>query len=204
MIKAGLTGNIGSGKSTVAGIFSLLKVPVYHADEESKKFLAHDAVIVEIVRTFGSDVLTPDHRIDRRKLAAKAFKDISSNRLLNAILHPLVMEDFEQWISTQANHPYVLQEAAILIESGYSKAFEYIIHISCPVETAIGRVMKRDQADRKQVLQRLQFQMEEPEKAKLADFIIVNDNTRLVIPQVLAIHRKLSEIGAQRNDEVPA
>ena len=204
MIKAGLTGNIGSGKSTVAGIFSLLKVPVYHADEESKKFLAHDAVIVEIVSTFGSDVLTPDHRIDRRKLAAKAFKDISSNRLLNAILHPLVMEDFEQWISTQANHPYVLQEAAILIESGYSKAFEYIIHISCPVETAIGRVMKRDQADRKQVLQRLQFQMKEPEKAKLADFIIVNDNTRLVIPQVLAIHRKLSEIGAQRNDKVPA
>ena len=88
MIKAGLTGNIGSGKSTVAGIFSLLKVPVYHADEESKKFLAQDAVILEIVKTFGSDILTPDHCIDRRKLAAKAFKDSPSNRLLNAILHP--------------------------------------------------------------------------------------------------------------------
>jgi dephospho-CoA kinase len=117
--------------------------------------------------------------------------------LLNSILHPRVMADFKVWAVQQSDKPYAIQEAAIIFESGVAAEFDYIIHVSCPKEMAIDRVIKRDNIDGHSVQRRMQFQLDESEKSRLSDFVIRNDGTELVIPQVLAIHRQLSEIGSQ-------
>ncbi|MEI6901132.1 MAG: dephospho-CoA kinase, partial [Bacteroidota bacterium] len=109
-------------------------------------------------------------------------------RKLNELLHPKVMEDFAGWCALHSSLPYVIQEAAIIIESGYQGLFDKIIHVSCPMETAIERVMTRDGVTRDEVLGRMRFQMDEKEKAALADFVIRNDGLELVIPQVLRVH----------------
>ncbi|MCK9422436.1 MAG: dephospho-CoA kinase [Bacteroidales bacterium] len=193
MIKVGLTGNIGSGKSVVSRIFSILGIPVYHADEESKKFLNDPQVKNELLRYFGYSILSISGEINRRSLASHAFTDEHAMHKLNSIMHPLVMHDFHTWTLNQGSFPYIIQEAAIIIESGLRKEFDKIIHVSCLKEIAIGRVVQRDGIDVNSVLRRMQFQMEDKEKAALSDFVIRNDGSELVIPQVLAIHRRLSE-----------
>jgi dephospho-CoA kinase len=190
LIIAGLTGNIGSGKTLVSEIFSVLGIPVYHADSESRKFLGEDAVREEISRLFGVSVLTEENLINRKALAGIVFNNPAALAKLNGILHPLVRDDFRQWAARQ-KASYVLQEAAIIIESGFRNEFDKIIHVSCPPETAILRVMERDKVGREEVLRRMKFQMEDKEKAALSDFVIRNDGSELLIPQVLAIHQEL-------------
>ena len=142
MLKIGLTGNIGSGKTMVSGIFTTLGIPVYHADEESKKFLDDPTVKNEILKQFGYSILTNSQEINRRSLASIVFTDPIALQVLNSILHPRVMVDFRQWAECQLNKPYVIQEAAIIFESGLTEEFDYIIHTSCPKEMAIDRVIK--------------------------------------------------------------
>ena len=200
-LKIGLTGNIGSGKTMVSTIFSVLGIPVYHADEASKTFLDDQAVKNEIVKYFGYGVLTNDHEINRRSLASIVFTDKQSLAKLNSILHPRVRQDFRNWVESQAGKTYVIQEAAIIFESGFSNEYDYIIHVSCPKTIAIERVVNRDKIDANSVLRRMQFQLEDTEKAQLSDFVIHNDGSELVIPQVLAIHRHLLSIDPKnRND----
>jgi len=194
MVKVGLTGNIGSGKTTVAGIFTTLGIPVYYADEESKKFLDDPVVKNEILKQFGYGILTNNQEINRRSLASIVFTDPYALDILNSILHPRVKVDFRRWADDQANAPYVIQEAAIIFETGSSAEYDYIIHTSCPKEIAIDRVMLRDRIDVNSVLRRMQFQMDDAEKSALASFIIRNDGSELVIPQVLAIHRELLDL----------
>jgi dephospho-CoA kinase len=203
MLNIGLTGNIGSGKTMVSGIFSTLGIPVYHADEESKKFLDDPSIRNEIVRQFGYSILTNDQEINRRSLATIVFTDPVALQVLNSILHPRVTADYRTWAGLRTAHPYVMMEAAIIFESGISGEFDHIIHVSCPNEIAVDRVVKRDRIDGNSVLRRMQFQMAEEEKAKLARFVIRNDGSELVIPQVLAIHQELLEIGAKGKDDVP-
>ncbi|MEI7491080.1 MAG: dephospho-CoA kinase [Bacteroidota bacterium] len=195
MLKAGLTGNIGSGKSAVALVFSSLGIPVFHADEESKKLLGSPEVIDEISRSFGKDTIV-NGLIDKRKLASLVFGDRQSLNHLNGIMHPLVLKGFNTWVSTRPLAPYVIMEAAILFESGYNKEFDRIVHVSCPEDMAIERVMKRDGVERKLVLDRMQYQIKDDDKARMSDFVIINDGNHLVIPQVMAIHNSLLEIGA--------
>ncbi len=202
MLKIGLTGNIGSGKTVVSGIFATLGIPIYHADEESKKFLDDPAVKNEIVKQFGYGVLTNGQEINRRSLATIVFTDPLALQELNSILHPRVRIDFRNWAIRQVTKPYVVQEAAIIFESGFSEEYDFIIHTSCPKEIAIERVIKRDKIDGHSVLRRMQFQLDDAEKSRLSDFVIQNDGSQLVIPQVLAIHYKLLEVSAQRNNEV--
>jgi dephospho-CoA kinase len=202
MLKIGLTGNIGSGKSVISGIFSSLGIPVYVADDVSKKFLDAPGVKNEIIKHFGYGILTNDHEINRRSLASIVFTDDKALLLLNSILHPRIKQDFRNWALLQTGAPYVIQEAAIIFESGFIKEYDYIIHVSCPKEMAIDRVVKRDKIDSHSVLRRMQFQMEDAEKSQLANFVIQNDGSKLVIPQVLAIHKQLLEIGPNRNDDV--
>lgn len=190
MLKAGLTGNIGSGKSLVASVFSSLGVPVYHADEESKKFLESPGVIASIISVFGRQVAT-DETIDKRKLAGVVFGNKKALEQLNAILHPLVMEDFRSWTRSAPIVPYVIMESAILFESGYSGDFDVIIHVSCPDATAIERVIARDGVSREQVLARMQHQEKNDDKALKSDFVIINNGSQLLIPQVISIHEKL-------------
>ena len=202
MLRIGLTGNIGSGKTVVAGVFSTLGIPIYYADEESKKFLDDPAVKNEILKHFGYGILTNAREINRRSLASLVFTDDQALRLLNSILHPRVKQDFRTWTLMQTDTHYVIQEAAIIFESGFRAEYDYIIHVSCPKETAIDRVIKRDKIDGHSVLRRMQFQLDDAEKSRLSDFVIINDGNEMVIPQVLAIHQQLLEIGTKRNDDV--
>ena len=202
MLKIGLTGNIGSGKTMIAGIFSTLGIPVYHADEESKKFLDDPLVKNEILKQFGYGILTNNQEINRRSLATIVFTDPIALQILNSILHPRVMVDFRNWALLHESTPYVIQEAAIIFESSVAGEFDFIINTSCPKEMAIDRVIKRDKIDGHSVQRRMQFQLDDAEKSRLSDFVIRNDGTELVIPQVLAIHRRLSEIGTQSHDKV--
>jgi len=203
-LKIGLTGNIGSGKTMISGVFSTLGIPVYHADEVSKKFLDDPKVKNEILKHFGYGILTNDHEINRRSLASIVFTDEKALLLLNSILHPRIKQDFREWTELQDNKPYVLQEAAIIFESGFRKEYDYVVHVSCPKEIAIDRVVKRDNIDGHSVLRRMQFQLEDAEKSRLSDFVIRNDGSELVIPQVLAIHRRLLEVGTKRDNDVSA
>jgi dephospho-CoA kinase len=197
MLKAGLTGNIGSGKTIISQVFSTLGVPVYHADKESRDLLLDSAVKVEIVTLFGDSILNRDNEIDRPKVAAIVFSDGEALMRLNAILHPLVIRDFLCWCQDFEDRPYIIQEAAIIYESHVEGIFDKIIHVSCPDEIAIRRVIKRDGIEEKLVLQRMQFQMKDEIKAGLADFVILNDGKEMVIPQVLSIHEKLKELSIQ-------
>jgi dephospho-CoA kinase len=202
MLKIGLTGNIGSGKTVVSSVFSTLGIPVYHADEESKKFLDDPSVKNELLKHFGYGILTNSQEINRRSLATMVFTDPDALKLLNSILHPRVRQDFRDWAILHSDKHYVIQEAAIIFESGFRPEYDYIINISCPKETAIGRVIKRDKIDGHSVLRRMQFQLEDSEKSRLSDFVILNDGSEMVIPQVLSIHKQLLEIGTHRNDDI--
>ncbi|MEI7499451.1 MAG: dephospho-CoA kinase [Bacteroidota bacterium] len=202
MLKIGLTGNIGSGKTMISGVFSTLGIPVYYADDVSKRFLDDQQVKREILKHFGYGILTNYQEINRRSLASIVFTDEKSLLLLNSILHPRIKKDFRNWAQLQLYKPYVIQEAAIIFESNSSKEYDYIIHVSCPKEIAIDRVVKRDKIDGHSVMRRMQFQFEDKEKSLLANFVIINDGSELVIPQVLVIHKQLLEICTKGNDKV--
>lgn len=196
MLKVGLTGNIGSGKSLVADIFKTIGIPVYHADEESKKFLDDPFVKNEVIRKFGYGVLSNNREIEKRVLASLVFSDPEALQLLTSILHPRVKRDFIDWTSRQEHKFYVLQESAIIFEYGLQDDYDRIIHVSCPPEVSLERVIARDQLSRQEVLRRMKFQLEDEKKAALSDFIIRNDGSQLVIPQVMSIHQFLLEAGS--------
>ncbi len=191
MIKVGLTGNIGSGKSTVARIFEILGVPVYHSDKKAKEFLSVPEVKDKLKTEFGQTVFA-GNEIDRKKLANIVFNDKEAIGFLNSLIHPLVRKDFENWCSINNTEPYVIQEAAILFESGFYKLFDKTIVVSCPEEIAVEHVMKRDQVNERAVRERMKNQWDQEKKMKLSDFIIYNDNEQLLIPQVMHIHKELN------------
>ena len=194
MLRVGLTGNIGSGKSTVARIFSTLGIDVYHSDQESRKFLDQPEILHKLRLEFGDVILNPGGGIDKVILASIAFSDNSKLQKLNAMMHPLVMSDFEYWCNHHSSDQYVINEAAIIFESGISRVFDKIIHVSCPEETAIERVISRDKATRMDVVNRMKFQMKDEEKAIISDFVILNDGLEMLIPQVLRIHQAILQI----------
>lgn len=196
MLNVGLTGNIGSGKTWVSRIFVALGIPVYHADAASKKFLESPEVIRSLKSLFGPTVLDAGGSVDRAALAGLVFSDRASLQELNNLLHPLVREDARKWSGKHKDHPYLIHEAAIIFESGFRNEYDAVIHVSCPKDTAILRVTERDGVTREEVLSRMQFQMEDEKKAALSDFVIRNDGSEMLVPQVLEIHRQLLERSA--------
>ncbi|HEY0030911.1 MAG TPA: dephospho-CoA kinase [Bacteroidia bacterium] len=190
MLKIGITGGIGSGKSTVCRVFELLGIPVYYADTESKKLLSDAIVKAAILKLFGNSVLDEQKNIDRRKIAAQVFNDTAALENLNAILHPAVGIHFENWLKKQ-HSPYVIKEAAILFESGAYKQVDQVIAVTAPLELKLKRTINRDKVSREEVLQRMNHQMSDEEKIKRSQFVINNDEKELLIPQVLEIHYKL-------------
>jgi len=192
-IKVGLTGNIGSGKSIVAGIFNTLGAPVYNADKEAKKFLINKVVQTELRKSFGSGIFEKEV-IDKKKLAKIVFKNPEALTFLNSLIHPLVRDDLKIWIEKHSDFPYIIYEAAIIFESGFYKTFNKIITVTSPLELSINRVIKRDGIKREDVLARMKNQWKQDRKIKLSDFIINNDESDLVLPQVLKIHKDLLKI----------
>lgn len=191
MKRIGLTGNIGTGKSTVARIFDILGVPVYHADAKARVLLESSQVIEQIGILFGKHVITSLYQVDRKALADIVFNDKEKLESLNNLIHPLVEADFLLWCDRQKGSDYILQEAAILFESGFNRLFDANILVTAPLELCIERVMARDTISRELVLKRLQNQWSQESKEQLAEYVVINDEVSMIIPQVLEIHRKI-------------
>ena len=194
-LKVGLTGGIGSGKTTVAKLFELLGVPVYYADNASKRlYHTNKELMASLKKHFGEDVYTAE-QLNRSKLAAIVFNDPAKLELLNQLVHPLTIQDAEDWMKQQVK-PYVIKEAALLFESGSVSGLDYVIGISTPKHLRIKRVMDRDGVSREEVISRMQRQIDEDIKMRLCDFVIENNEQKLVIPQVLELHQHLVQLAA--------
>jgi dephospho-CoA kinase len=191
MIRLGITGGIGSGKSTICAIFELLGVPVYYADEEAKKILDEAAVKKKVIAVLGNEVLNAQGLMDRKKISSIVFDDKIKLEQLNAIIHPAVADHFANWLKQQASHKYIVKEAAIMFESDAYRQVDKVIVVVAPAELRINRVMQRDAISRDQVEQRMKYQMSDKEKTERSQFVIYNDEKQLVIPQVIAIHEQL-------------
>ena len=189
MLKIGLTGGLGSGKSTVAHIFEVLGIPVYYADAASKRLMNDDEKVKAAVQNaFGKEVY-PGGKLDRKYLSEIVFKDEKKLELLNSIVHPATLLDAAEWLKKQTAH-YAIKEAALIFESGSNKALDFVIGIESPLPLRLQRAMKRDNISREQAMARIEKQMNEEKKISLCDFVIINDEQQMVIPQVLELHRK--------------
>jgi dephospho-CoA kinase len=193
MNRIGLTGNIGTGKSTVARIFEILGVPVYHADKQAREILESEPVKAQISDLFGKQVLNLLNQVDRKALATIVFNDKDKLAALNSLIHPLVEADFSLWCEKNEDQKYVLHEAAILFESGFDRLFDANILVTAPEELCIKRVMLRDGIGKDMVSDRIRNQWSQEKKLAMAEFEIVNDEMAMVIPQVLAVHLELNK-----------
>lgn len=193
MIKVGLTGNIGSGKSTAARIFKSLGVPVFYADTQAKQLYADPGVKREVVALCGNRVLDNDDKINYQKLAAVLFNDSEKLRQLNAIIHPKVREKYRMWLELHHEKPYTVQEAAIMVESGLYKEMDVLVVVTAPQPQRLQRILERESITEEQVRKRMQRQLPEEELVKYADFIVKNDDRTLLIPQILSIHQSLTK-----------
>jgi dephospho-CoA kinase len=193
MLKIGLTGGIGSGKTTVAKIFELLGVPVYYADAASKRlYHSSSELIASLKLHFGEDIYTGE-QLDRSRLAEIVFNDPQKLDLLNQLVHPPTLADARNWMDAQ-HAPYVIKEAALLFESGSAGDLDYIIGVDSPEPLRIKRAIERDNSSPADIKKRMQRQIEERIKMKLCDFLIKNDELQMVIPQVLELHEKLTTL----------
>jgi dephospho-CoA kinase len=190
----GITGGIGAGKTLISSIFKNLGIPVYYADDQAKFLMNHDKELIrKITQTFGKEALL-DGKINRTYLADHVFGNDEKLDQLNRLVHPVVREDYRQWSEKHQDQPYKLKEAALLFETGSYLELDQTILVYSPLSLRIRRVLLRDaQRTKSDVEKIIEHQMPEEEKKKLADHIIYNDDTRLVIPQVLKIHRQLIE-----------
>lgn len=189
----GLTGGIGSGKTTIANYFESLGVPLYIADDEAKKILNTPSAIKEIVSAFGEDILT-NNLPDRAKIAALVFNSPDKLQKLNAIIHPKVSEHFKDWLEQRKDKKFVIKEAAILFESGSYKDCDKIILVTAPKEVRINRVMQRDGVTRDKVLERMGAQWDEEKKAGLSDYIINNIDLENAQKEALKILNTLEKV----------
>ena len=191
-LQVGITGGIGSGKSLVCRLFSLLQVPVYEADGRARWLMNHDPHLTASIRqAFGEAAYTPEGRLNRSWLSARVFSDPPQVEQLNALVHPRVADDYAAWVAQYANAPYVLKEAALLYEAGSWQQLDRMVMVYADEARRIQRVQRRDPHRSEEEIQAIMArQLPEEEKLKRADHVIYNDERQLVIPQVLALHRK--------------
>jgi len=192
--QVGVTGGIGSGKSLVCRIFSALGIPTYDADSRAKKLMTTDRILVEsIKKEFGSLSYHGSGELNRQYLAEKVFQYPDQLQKLNALVHPRVADDYYHWLATHKKASYVIKEAALLFEAGSARNLDKIVSVYAPEETRLKRVLARDaHRTEKAVKEIMANQMNEEEKMKMADFVIKNDDSELVIPQVLRLHQVFS------------
>ena len=182
----GLTGGIGSGKTTITAFFKEMGIPVYIADDEAKKIMQSAEIITAIKNAFGES-LFENNVLYRAKLADIVFNDADKLTVLNSIVHPAVKKDFQHWLSQNKNEAFVVYEAAILFESGKYKEFDYIVTVTAPEEVRIERVMKRDNTTREHVLSRMKMQWDDKKRISLSNFVINNSNLKIAKEEVVEI-----------------
>ncbi|MDO6431202.1 dephospho-CoA kinase [Flavitalea sp. BT771] len=197
MFSVGLTGGMGSGKSTVAGIFEVLGIPVAYADREAKRVMAEDPELRrQLIRHFGEETYAGG-QLNRPYLAAQVFADKEKLALLNSLVHPATIAAGEKWLEQQKGRaPYAIREAALIFESDSLRYMDFVIGVFAPQTLRIHRVLQRDQLSREEILQRMRSQIDEDIKMKLCDAVIYNDEQHPVIPQVLSLHEKLLRLSA--------
>ena len=198
-LKIGITGGIGSGKTTVCRIFEELGIPIYFADDRAKWLMVNDLqLVLSIKQIFGEAAYHPDGSLDRGLIASIVFSQKEKLEALNAAVHPAVFRDWESWQNGQTAVAYTLREAALLVETGTHRFLDKLIVVTAPLEMRIARVMARDGLDKPAVETRIARQLPEAEKVKLADFIIKNDGSESLAQQVLGIHRAILTIREQK------
>ena len=197
MLRIGITGGIGSGKSTVARIFGVLGIPVYYADGAAKRLMNEDPGLIEqIIHHFGSSAYE-NGKLNRSYISSLVFNDKEKLDLLNSIVHPATIRDSDNWMKHQ-NSPDVLKEAALIFESGSQQGLDYVIGVSAPAPLRIHRAMKRDGISRAEVTAKMTRQIQETIKMRLCNFIIINDEQSMLIPQVITLHNKLLELSKEK------
>jgi len=197
-LKVGITGGIGSGKTTVINIFKTLGIPVFDADTAAKIAMhENEEVKNKIIELFGEAAYVNDE-LNRKYISGIVFNDALKLEQLNAIVHPVTIAMAEEWMQQQTS-AYVLKEAAILFESGAAAGLDYVIGVYAPQHLRIQRAMQRDNVTREEVLKRMAKQIDEHMKMKLCDFVITNDEQQMLIPQVLQVHEKLLSLKKERD-----
>ena len=199
VLRLGLTGGIGSGKSTVAQIFEVLGIPVYYADIAAKKIMNDDQGLRSAITSIFGEKAYSDNILDRKYISSIVFSDPAKLQQLNALVHPATKKDGEAWMQRQTS-PYAIHEAALIFEAKVSDRLDLVIGVSSPIELRIKRAMERDKVSREEVLKRMDQQLNEEVKMSKCDFLLLNDEQQLLIPQVLELHEKLIALSKQKND----
>jgi len=189
-LKLGVTGGIGSGKTSVCRVFNVLGIPVFSADSEAKQIMDNEKNISRELNSIAGRDLYRNGDLDRVELARLIFNDQNLLRKVNSLVHPVVFEHFKQWQEKQTA-PYVIMEAAILFESGGSKLVDKIITVVAPLDERIGRVIKGNRLTREQVMERIRNQLDDDMKIKQSDYVIYNSENDMIIPAILKIHEDL-------------
>lgn len=198
MLKVGITGGIGTGKTTICRIFEVFGIPVYYADLRAKRLMVEDQDLVNNIRQLlGKDSYFENGELNRAYIAKAIFNNQEKLNAINNLVHPAIAKDYIHWHNQQENVPYTLKEAAILFESGSHTQHDKIICITAPLDTRIERVIARDGVNKEEVLSRIDKQWPTAKKVALSDYIIENNGQRGIINQVVAIHRLLSKHSAE-------
>ncbi|MDQ1771850.1 dephospho-CoA kinase [Labilibaculum sp. A4] len=194
MLKIGLTGGIGSGKSIVGRAFEMMGIPIYVADNEAKRLMVSDAELQNLlVSRFGDQIYDSNFNLNRKLLAEIVFNDSEALKDINSIVHPAVRKDFIRWCEQHSQTPYVIQESAIIFDSGLYKNFDKIITVAAEDEIRIQRVMERDSISRELIVERMRSQLPESVRIEKADFVIYN-NTELILPQIERIDKQIRSL----------
>lgn len=189
-MKLGITGGIGSGKTSVCRVFSVLGIPIFSADPEAQAIMNNDDSIISGINRIAGKDLYPGGILNRGELASLIFNNPDILSSVNSLVHPAVFRQFQEWAEVQTT-PYVIMEAAILFESGASKFVDRVATVIAPVEERISRVIKRNKLSRKQVMERIRNQMDDEERIKISDYVINNSENEMIIPVILGIHEDI-------------
>jgi dephospho-CoA kinase len=197
MLKIGITGGIGSGKSVVAGIFNVLGIPVFDADKEARNIMQNDELLVSSIKKAFGDESYLHGKLNRPYIANIVFNQPEKLQILNNLVHPAAINAATAWMNAQTT-PYVIKEAALMFESGSTANLDYVVGVHTPTALRVKRVMDRDHITRNQVLARMKHQMKEVIKMKLCNFVVINDEQHLLIPQVLQLHQRFLQLAEQK------
>jgi dephospho-CoA kinase len=189
-MKIGVTGGIGSGKTSVCRVFNVLGIPVFSADTAGRKIMDSDNDIIEKVKVIAGKNLYSSGTLDRIELARLIFNDADLLKEINKVVHPVIFENFKVWVKS-VSAPYSIMEAAILIESGGAALVDKIVTVVAPVEERVERVMRRNNLTREQVFDRIKNQMTDEEKIRQSDYVIYNSEHEMIIPDILKIHEEI-------------
>ena len=199
VLRVGLTGGIGSGKSTVAQIFEVLGIPVFYADIAAKKIMNEDEELRSAITNIFGEQAYANNILDRKYISSIVFSDPAKLQQLNALVHPATKKNSDAWMREQTS-PYAIHEAALIFEAKVSDRLDLVIGVSSPIELRIKRAMGRDKVSREEVLKRMEQQLDEKVKMSKCDFVLINDEQQLLIPQVLTLHEKITGLSKHKND----